>query len=818
MNAKADLHVHSRHSDRPSEWILRRIGAPESFTEPLEVYDRCRAAGMDFVTISDHNCIRGALEIAHLPGTFLSNEVTTYFPEDRCKIHCLVIGIDERQFEEIQRVRTDIYDFRDYLIDEEIVYSVAHPLYSVNNRLTVEHFEKLLVLFKRFEGINGARDPHACGLARAIFDRLTPEVIDRLAEHHRLEPREPEPWKKVLTGGSDDHGGLYIASAYTETPEACTVEHFLQHLRDYDHTCGGTDGTSLELARSFYSIGYRFYRDRLLSEPGRRTDLIDGLFHQLLRDESGAATSSTTFSIKQTLRSLVRPKVNFEAFDQQIFDELVGLLRDEAKNGSSGETAARRCFRKASRLSHQLTTSAIGSAIGHLEKGRIVESLQTASSLAPLALCIAPYAAAFQTQHKDRQLLAAVAESWAVDEFEPPRRVAWFTDTFGESNGVARTIETFARAAEDRGDALTVFTCLDEAPEQRNVRNFRPTGHFEFAEYRGQVMRFPPFLDVVRECERLGVTELVISTPGPLGATGLAAARMLNLRATGIYHTDFPAYVRSFTDSPALEQWTWSLMRLFFDQMDTLFVPSQIYVEDLAERGFDRQRMRLLPRGVDLGRFGTRFQDPTFRDRFGRAERRKFLSVGRVSREKNLDVALEAFLAICDQGVDADMIIVGDGPYREELERRHASERIHFTGALNGDELATAYASSDVFVFASRTDTFGNVVLEAQASGVPVVISDRCGAHEIVEQEGWGLVVNTEVPGPLAEAMTTLARDEEVYRSMRERALATVEARSHHRWADRLWSQIVRIEEGVGESATAPARATAATEPTGVEI
>ena len=91
--SKADLHVHSKYSNRPSEWFLRRIGAPESFTEPADVYNACKAAGMDYVTISDHNCICGAKEIAHLPGTFISSELTTYFPENGCKIHCLVSGM-----------------------------------------------------------------------------------------------------------------------------------------------------------------------------------------------------------------------------------------------------------------------------------------------------------------------------------------------------------------------------------------------------------------------------------------------------------------------------------------------------------------------------------------------------------------------------------------------------------------------------------------------------------------------------------------------------------------------------------------------------
>ena len=97
MHSRADLHVHSKYSNRPSEWILRRLGSPESFVEPVELYHTVRRRGMQFVTISDHNCIDGALEIAHLPGTFISNEVTTYFPEDRCKVHFLVVGITDRK-------------------------------------------------------------------------------------------------------------------------------------------------------------------------------------------------------------------------------------------------------------------------------------------------------------------------------------------------------------------------------------------------------------------------------------------------------------------------------------------------------------------------------------------------------------------------------------------------------------------------------------------------------------------------------------------------------------------------------------------------
>lgn len=233
MQSRADLHVHSQYSDRPSEWFLRRIGAPESFVAPLDVdvYRRAREQGMDFVTISDHNCISGALEIAHLDGVFLSDEVNTYFPEDSCKIHCLVWGISEQQFRMIEELRPNTYELRDFLVADQIAHAVAHPFFRVNGRLTSAHVERLLLLFNRFEALNGARDRRASELVVMVLRGLTRGWIERAAERHGITPLGPEPWRKTTTGGSDDHSGLYVASAFTATPPAASVAEFLDHLR-----------------------------------------------------------------------------------------------------------------------------------------------------------------------------------------------------------------------------------------------------------------------------------------------------------------------------------------------------------------------------------------------------------------------------------------------------------------------------------------------------------------------------------------------------------------------------------------------------------
>ena len=144
---RIDLHVHSRFSERPSTWVLKKIGCPESFTKPLDIYRIARERGMSHVTIADHNRIAGALEIARLPDTFISEEITTYFPEDGCKLHVLALNITERQHEDVQKLRENVFELVPCLHDNQIVQVLAHALYAVNDRLTLDHFEKMLLLF-----------------------------------------------------------------------------------------------------------------------------------------------------------------------------------------------------------------------------------------------------------------------------------------------------------------------------------------------------------------------------------------------------------------------------------------------------------------------------------------------------------------------------------------------------------------------------------------------------------------------------------------------------------------------------------------------
>ena len=188
------------------------------------LYRRLKEKGMTYVTFTDHNRIDGCLEIAELPDTFISEEVTAQFPEDSVKVHLLLWNLTEAQHAEIQQVKRNVYELQEYLAVAGIHHAVAHPLYDTNRQLTADHVQKLILLFKHFEGVNGLRDSLLSETVRFILRSLTPEIIQRFADRQHLEPTHPEPWRKILIAGSDDHAGIFPASAYTEAPDCESVD------------------------------------------------------------------------------------------------------------------------------------------------------------------------------------------------------------------------------------------------------------------------------------------------------------------------------------------------------------------------------------------------------------------------------------------------------------------------------------------------------------------------------------------------------------------------------------------------------------------
>jgi glycosyltransferase involved in cell wall biosynthesis len=795
MEKRADLHLHTRHSSRASDWLLRKVNFPASCSDPKILYRGLRAAGFDFVTFTDHNTIEGCLEIAGQPGAFISEEITAFFPEDDVKVHLLAWGITEAQHTEIQSLRRDIYSLARWLKQQDVAHAVAHPFWPVDERLSVNHWQRLVLLFRHFEIINGLRDALLGQTAEFALSRLTPERIARFAEERKLEPLWDEPWRKVFTGGSDDKGGIFCGRAWTSVDAAETPAQFLAAVREGRCRPGGESGGPLLMAHSLYSVLFEFAQERLSQNAQKpAAALLEKMAGRFMEGKD-----PTRFTLSEKLGFLAQGIATGKIWEialpgnASLWKELADAvgkpgIRSAIEKATAGVSAPeRRAFLTANLLVNQLAFRLFSQFIKQVQGGRLIESLQFVGSLIPLALGLAPYFYAFRSP--GRADLGPLCESTcgSVPEALQNRKRAWFTDTLEDVNGVSTTIRKMTAAARSEGFDLIVATSRGEvAPCDIPIINFRPVGEFELPEYELQKLSFPPVLEIIDYIQREGFSEIIISTPGPIGLCALLAAKLLGLKTSAIYHTDFPQYVRILTDDSWMETLTWNYMKWFYEQMDVVFVNSEDYRRALEARGIAAERIHILPRGLDTELFNPTRRDPAFWRARGLAEGEiGLLYAGRVSKEKKLDLFSSVVGKLRAEGLPVRGLVVGHGPYADEWKAGFPGAI--FTGYLSGVELATAYASADLFVFPSTTDTFGNVIIEAQASGLPCLVSDQGGPRELVEDGVDGVITRGGDLAALTEAVRRLSTDEALRRSMGVASRRRVEDRSWPNAARRFW-------------------------------
>lgn len=751
---KIDLHVHSSHSNKPSIWALRKFNCPESYTTPEYLYKIAIQRGMSYVTITDHDSIDGAIEIAHLPKTFISTEVTTYFPEDGCKVHIVVLNINEGVFEDIMHLRRDIYELVAYLQSKDIMHFIAHPLYDMNGKLSAETIEKLLLLFEVIEIKNGSRAPRYNRLVEGMVSSLTREKIDALANKHNIQPYGRNPWIKAVVGGSDDHSGFFIAKTYTASRSGATITDFMNSIKERRSWAAGDDGNALMLAHSIYGIGYRFFKEKIEGKKAGSMPFINALMKKVFNPSQGLSLfDKLNLFIRKNLPEVYN---NGKTFEKILDREAKALLNDSKFLSSiSTEDINRRIFSVTSYLINRLIYIYTQRLTKIHFPTDIMNLANSLSTIGLIHLLASPYYIAFYHQHRSKSLIKELEMALIpAGNLEKNQKIALFTDTLHEINGVAITIKRLIATAKSRGIELVVITSSHEETAFKNgIMNFKSIGDFAIPEYPELKLHSPPLLDVIDYFEREGFTRIHASTPGTMGLVSLFISKLMDIPISGTYHTDIPQYVRSLTNDVFLENIAWNYMIWFYNLMEEVMVPSSSTRKQLIDKGLIAEKVRPLPRWVDTEIFSPLKKDPRFYEKYKLNGGIKFIYTGRVSKEKNLELLYEAFKEITDSGVESNLVIVGDGPYRNEIEQKLKGYPAVFTGFLTGEELSTAYASADVFVFPSTTDTFGNVVLEAQASGLPVIVSDEGGPKELMKDGITGIVTKSNSKDALVNAM-----------------------------------------------------------------
>lgn len=728
LHSRADLHVHSHYSRHPSEWILQRLGASESYTPVETVYRLAKAQGNTFVTITDHNTIDGALELCrqHPEDCFVSTEATAYFPEDGCKVHVLCYDITPAQFAVIQRARENIYNLRDYLRQAGIAHSVAHATYSVNNKLTMAHVEKLLVLFEVFEGINGTRGEESNRIWQQALQAFTRDDMQRLSAKYRIEPWSADSWRKGQTGGSDDHAGLFAGATWTSAA-VDSKDAFLAALRNRRTAPGGHCGDFKALAYGIYKIASAHVREKHTAMPG-----LAGLLASILFDEEGPSLRERLFLRKLGFRRTARDQIM-----SRFLNGLWEITQDAPEFGADWQID--HAYDALADLLDELTAEIAG-GIEQGVKGQTGQDiLQYLSSALPAMLFATPFVSTLHILNKNREINDGLRQAFHLKPEKAPKRVLWFSDTVADLNGVSVTVQELAENARKEKAPLRLVGCPTRHEcglpiAERLVRLpcvYEVTPEF----YNAHTVRLPSLLRSLDLIARERPEKIILSTPGPVGLVGYLAARLLGVPCIGVYHTDFTRQAEDVIGDPPITEAIDGYINWFYARMDTVLVPSQAYMALLADKGLDRSRMRLFHRGLDAsyGRVSSGLLEEA-RGRWFRDDCATLLYTGRLGKEKNLDVLVTVFERLRAEGLPVRLLIAGDGPERTTLEQRLAwhGGQVGFTGRLDREHLKPLYLLADVLIFPSTSDTFGMSVLEAQTLGLPAVVSRYGGPQEIV--------------------------------------------------------------------------------------
>ncbi len=704
--ARADLHCHSTASEESRLGVQRALGLPECATPPEEVYELAKRRGMDFVTITDHDTIAGCAELADRPDFFVSEELTSHFAGEPQAVHVLCLGIDSGDHDWLQAHSGDVEACADYLRAEGIACALAHPFYDVAAPLTPRHRRVLAELFDVWEVRNGSRAPEL---------NMPAEVYT-------------ETNGGIGIAGSDDHAGVDIGRTFTEVHgRASTPEEYLANMRQGDATPCGEQGSAAKWAHAAIALATRALALDGRTGGGGAPDPAAMLkIAERVISEGGAREGITSDDLgPEDARGLLEAWLESVDLDLRGRDLIAHLQADGFSHAEF--------YRQARRKHARRLRAAISDGTELVACGNI--STAATAIFAALVPAI-PYAPATAFLGREKAKLARRG-------IERPR-VALVADGIEATHGVSRTVGQIRELGVPGFDVEVIGT--DSGVDRR----LPAVAELEVPLYEGMALGVPAVPDVVETLTE-GRYDLVhVTAPGPAGVAAVLVSKMAGLPLLGSYHTEFASYAAIRGGGPALRGVAALALGAFYRAPQRVLSPSAAGDASLRALAVEPDRICRWERGVDSSRFHPR---PADRAAFPGAV--NVLYAGRLTSEKGAELMADSFRRARETDPRLHLLLAGGGPEEGAL-RARLGENATFLGWLEDEELARVYASADLFLFCSATDTYGQVISEAGASGLPVVAVAEGGPATLVEEGRTGLLRPAD-PDRLAEAILELA-------------------------------------------------------------
>jgi glycosyltransferase involved in cell wall biosynthesis/predicted metal-dependent phosphoesterase TrpH len=755
MTSRVDMHCHSTASQLSRLGVQRSLGLPECATPPEEVYELAKRRGMDFVTITDHDTIDGCLELAGRPDCFVSEELTARFAGEPQAVHILCYGIDPGDHEWLQANAGDVEACAAYLHENGIACALAHPFYNVAAPLEARHRRRLAELFPVWEVRNGSR----------AAELNMPAVV--YVETHG----------STGIGGSDDHAGVDIGRTWTEVSAASAPEEFLARLRQGDAAAGGEQGSAAKWAHAAMALATR------------------ALAIDETRAGEGAPNPATVLKIAQRVVGQGAAREGAVAADigpddaRLLLDSWLRSIgieergRELIRHLQSDDFSHADLYRRARRVHDRRLRAAIEDGAMAVSVGDMHSAV---SGIFAALLPAIPYAPPTVLLGAEKGKLAGRGE-------ERPR-VALIADGIEAMHGVTHTIEQIRERGVPGFEVEVVGT------DPWVDRRLPAATELRVPFYAGMTLGVPGLPDLAETLAE-GRYDLVhVTAPGPSGVAASLLGRVSGTPLLASYHTELAVYAGLRSGDEGLEAVSTAALGAFYRAPSRVLSPSPAADRSLLALGAEEGRIGRWERGVDIERF-----NPGKADRDAFPGEVRVLYAGRLTREKGVDLLAESFLRAHRAEPRLHLLLAGGGPEEGEL-RARLGERATFLGWLEGEDLARAYASADLFLFCSRTDTYGQVVLEAGASGLPVVAVGEGGPAALIENRHTGILCRPDADH-LAGAVLQLAYAPALRARLGEAAVRHAATRSWERALEQLASGYRRALADCAAAGQAASRA-----------
>ena len=747
MTSRVDMHCHSTASQYSKLGVQRSLGLPECATPPAEVYELAKRRGMDFVTITDHDTIDGCLELADRPDCFVSEELTARFAGEPQAVHVLCYGITPGDHEWLQAHSGDVEACASYLHEQGIACALAHPFFNVAAPLTRRHRRRLAELFPVWEVRNGSRAAEL-NMPAAVY-----------VETHG----------GTGIGGSDDHAGVDIGRTYTEVPAAETPEEFLAHLQRGDAEAHGEQGSAAKWAHAAMALATRALAwgdggeslggqqrggsgEGLPSVPsgaGPDPAAVLKMAERVIREGAAREGKIAADVGPEDARALLEAWLDGMGLDLRGRELIAYMQADDFSHADLYRRARRRHDRG---LRAAVDGGAEAVAGGDLQAAvnGLFAALVPAIPYAPATAFLGAEKAKLRDRRGERQRVAVIA------------------DGIGSMHGVTHTIEQIRERGVPGFEVDIVGT--DPGVDRR----LPAAAELEIPFYEGMTLGVPGLPDLVETLAEGSYDLVHVTAPGPAGIAATLMTRITGVPLLASYHTEIATYAGMRSQDSTLEALTRAGLGAFYSAPSAVLSPSPSADASVAALGADPTRIGRWERGVDLDRF-----DPAKADRDAFPGEIKVLYAGRLTREKGVDLLAETFIRAHAADPRLHLLLAGGGPEEAEL-RERLGERATFLGWLSGEDLPRAYASADAFLFCSSTDTYGQVILEAAASGLPIVAVAEGGPAALIENRHTGLLCRPDADH-LAGTLLQIASSPRLRRQLGEAGARAARQRSWER-------------------------------------